>query len=144
MWPKYYWLKLQNKTCLVLLLIILLVAPGSAIASHGTKKFSKLIGVELKGKSTKAPAYEENTKEFEIKKFEKYGQNFLIFLGKEVRGFHNIEIKINGNEVEDVILTKSTDRGSFHVPWNVSKLKSGDYTVIVSDGSKIIKANFKI
>lgn len=144
MLTKYYWMKLQNKTCLVLLITIMLIAPSSAIASHGTTKFSKFTSVELKGKSTKAPAYEENSKEFEIKKFEKYGQNFLIFLGSGVRGFHNIEIKIIGYESESIIYTKSTDRGSFYVPWNVSKIKSGYYSVIVSDGSKIIKVNFKI
>ncbi len=137
-------MKLQNKTWIALLLILLLVAPGSAMASHGIKKFPKLIGVDLKGKSTKAPAYVENTKEFEIKKFTNYRQNFLIFLGNGVRGFHNIEIKIIGKEFEDKILTKSTERGSFYVPWSNPKIKSGDYTVIVYDGSKIIKGNFKI
>jgi len=138
----------KQKTYLVLILIILLIVPSSSFASHGATKIPKLIGVDLKGKASikvsNPPLSEENTKQINIKRFEKYGTNYLIFWGTGVRGLHNIVIKIQGDEFETKIITKSTDKGSFYVPWDISKIKSGTYTVTVFDGLTTITASFKI
>lgn len=138
----------KQKSYLALILILLLIVPSSSFASHGATKIPKLIGVDLKGKtSVKASnslTCEENTKQINTKKFEKYGANYLIFCGNGVRGLHNIVIKIQGDEFESKITTKSTDKGSFYVPWDISKIKSGIYTVTTFDGLTIITASFKI
>jgi len=138
----------KQKTYLVLILILLLLVPSSSFASHGATKIPKLIGVDLKGKVSikvsNPPLSEENTKQINIKRFEKYGTNYLIFWGTGVRGLHNIVIKIQGDEFETKITTKSTDKGSFYVPWDISKIKSGTYTATVLDGLTTLTASFKI
>jgi len=138
----------KQKSYLVLALIFLLLVPSSSFASHGATKTPKLIGVDLKGKTSikvsNPPLSEENTKQINIKKFEKYGTNYLIFWGTGVRGLHNIVIKIQGDEFETKITTKSTDKGSFYVPWGIPKIKSGTYTVTAFDGLTIITVSFKI
>lgn len=138
----------KQKIFLVLTLILLLIVPSSSFASHGATKFPKLIGVDLKGKTSikvsNPPLSEENTKQINIKRFEKYGANYLIFWGKGVRGLHNIVIKIQGDEFETKITTKSTDKGSFYVPWDISKIKSGNYTATVLDGLTTLTVRFKI
>jgi len=138
----------KQKSFLVLTLILLLIVPSSSFASHGATKFPKLIGVDLKGKTTvkasNSPTCEENTKQINTKKFEKYGANYLIFCGNGVRGLHNIVIKIQGDEFETKITTKSTDKGSFYVPWDISKIKSGNYTAAVLDGLTTLTVSFKI
>ncbi len=138
----------KHKTYLVLALILLLIVPSSSFASHGATKIPKLIGVDLKGKTSikvsNPPLSEENTKQINIKKFEKYDTKYLIFWGTGVRGLHNIVIKIQGDEFETKITTKSTDKGSFYVPWEIPKIKSGIYTITVSDKLTTITTSFKI
>lgn len=138
----------KQKSYLVLALILLLIVPSSSFASHGTTKIPKLIGVDLKGKASikisNPPLSEENTGQINIKRFEKYDANYLIFWGTGVRGLHNIVIKIQGDEFETKITTKSTDKGSFYVPWDISKIKSGTYTATVLDGLTTLTVSFKI
>ena len=141
-------MKAKHKSFLVLTLILLLLIPSSSFASHGTTKFPKLNGVDLKGKAyvkaSNSSICEENTKQISTKKFEKHGINYLIFCGNGVRGFHNIIIKIQGDEFETKITTKSTDKGSFYVPWDISKIKSGTYTATVLNGLTTLTVSFKI
>src|SRR5574342_938693 len=138
----------NQKIFLALTLIFLLLIPISSFASHGGKKTHIIISVEMKGKTNvkvlNSSLCEEKTNQLTTTKFEKYGVNYLIFCGNGVRGFHNIVIRIQGSDFESKITTKSTDRGTFFVPWNISEVKSGNYTATVLDESTTLTVNFKI
>ena len=62
------------------------------------------------------------------------GWEMIIFRGDGMHGLHNVEITISNNEGFIVkLLTKTTDRGVFYMPWNNPKFTGkGD----VQRGSK--------
>ena len=77
-----------------------------------------------------ATAASVNTKTVSIS-----GWEMILFRGDGMHGLHNVEITISNNEGLIVkLLTKTTDRGIFYMPWIIPKsLEKGMYNAVAND-----------
>ena len=74
------------------------------------------------------------------------GWEIIIFRGDGMNGLHNVEIKISNNEGFIVkLLTKTTDRGVFYMPWIIpNSLEKGMYNVVANDQISTATTSFDI
>ena len=88
-----------------------------------------------------ATAASVNTKTVSIS-----GWEMIIFRGDGMHGLHNVEIKISNNEGFTVkLLTKTTDRGIFYMPWIIpNSMEKGMYNVVANDQISNVTTSFGI
>ena len=88
-----------------------------------------------------ATASSVNTKTVSIS-----GWEMIIFRGDGMHGLHNVEITISNNEGFMVkLLTKTTDRGVFYMPWIIpNSLEKGMYNVVANDQISTETTSFDI
>ncbi|MGI0021447.1 MAG: hypothetical protein ACRD9Q_01170 [Nitrososphaeraceae archaeon] len=74
------------------------------------------------------------------------GWKMILFKGDGMHRHHNVEITISNNEGFVVkLLTKTTDRGIFYMPWIIPKsLEKGSYNVVATDKINTVTTIFKI
>ena len=88
-----------------------------------------------------ATASSVNTKTVSIS-----GWEMIIFRGDGMHGLHNVEITISNNDGFMVkLLTKTTDRGVFYMPWIITNsLEKGMYNVVANDQISTATTSFDI
>lgn len=69
------------------------------------------------------------------KKISVSGWKMILFQGDGMHRLHNVEITISGSDGFIVrLLTKTTDRGVFYMPWIIpATLEKGTYDVVATD-----------
>ena len=74
------------------------------------------------------------------------GWEMIIFRGDGMHGLHNVEITISNNDGFMVkLLTKTTDRGVFYMPWIITNsLEKGMYNVVANDQISTATTSFDI